>query len=42
VLYSATKYLSGHNDVLAGILVTREQELADKIYFYQNSTGAVL
>ena len=42
VLYSATKYLSGHNDVLAGILVTREQELADKVYFYQNSTGAVL
>jgi len=42
VIYSATKYLSGHNDVLAGILVTREKELGDKIYFYQNSIGAVL
>jgi cystathionine gamma-synthase len=42
VLYSATKYLSGHNDVLAGILVTRDREFGDKLYFYQNSTGAVL
>jgi cystathionine beta-lyase/cystathionine gamma-synthase len=42
VIYSATKYLSGHNDVLAGILVTREEELGNKIYFYQNSVGAVL
>jgi cystathionine beta-lyase/cystathionine gamma-synthase len=42
VIYSATKYLSGHNDVLAGILVTKEKELGDKIYFYQNSIGAVL
>jgi cystathionine beta-lyase/cystathionine gamma-synthase len=42
VLHSATKYLSGHNDVLAGLLVTREKELGDKLYFYQNSTGAVL
>jgi len=42
VLYSATKYLSGHNDVLAGIIVAKEQELGDKLYFYQNSTGAVL
>lgn len=42
VIYSATKYLSGHNDVLAGILVTKEKELGDEIYFYQNSIGAVL
>jgi cystathionine gamma-synthase/cystathionine beta-lyase len=42
VIYSATKYLSGHNDVLAGIIVTREKELGDKLYFYQNSVGAVL
>ncbi|MBA4418065.1 MAG: cystathionine gamma-synthase [Syntrophus sp. (in: bacteria)] len=42
VLYSATKYISGHNDVLAGILVAKEQELGDRLYFYQNSTGAVL
>jgi cystathionine beta-lyase/cystathionine gamma-synthase len=42
VIYSATKYLSGHNDVLAGILVTEKKELGNKIYFYQNSIGAVL
>jgi cystathionine gamma-synthase len=42
VVYSATKYLSGHNDVLAGLVVTREEELGEKLYFYQNSTGAVL
>ena len=42
VIYSATKYLSGHNDVLAGIVVTREQTLGEKLYFYQNTTGAVL
>ncbi len=41
VLYSATKYLSGHNDVLAGIIVTKTRELGDKLYFYQNSAGAV-
>jgi cystathionine beta-lyase/cystathionine gamma-synthase len=41
-LYSATKYLSGHNDVLAGILVARTAELGERLYFYQNSAGAVL
>ena len=41
VVYSATKYLSGHNDVLAGVLVTKTRELGDRLYFYQNSTGAV-
>jgi cystathionine beta-lyase/cystathionine gamma-synthase len=41
VVYSATKYLSGHNDVLAGIVVTRTQELGERLYFYQNSIGAV-
>jgi cystathionine beta-lyase/cystathionine gamma-synthase len=40
-VYSATKYLSGHNDVLAGLLVTKTKELGEKLYFYQNSTGAV-
>jgi cystathionine gamma-synthase/cystathionine beta-lyase len=42
VVYSATKYISGHNDVLAGFLVARDQELGEKLYFYQNATGAVL
>jgi cystathionine beta-lyase/cystathionine gamma-synthase len=41
VLYSATKYLSGHNDVLAGVIVTKTKELGDQLYFFQNSVGAV-
>ncbi len=41
-VYSATKYLSGHNDVLAGIVVTNDEKLAERIYFYQNAVGAVL
>ncbi len=41
VVYSATKYLSGHNDLLAGVVVTRTKELGDELYFYQNSVGAV-
>jgi cystathionine gamma-synthase/cystathionine beta-lyase len=42
VIYSATKYLGGHNDLCAGVLVAREEELGDQLYFLQNSTGAVL
>lgn len=41
-VYSATKYLAGHNDVLSGIVVVKDIELAEKIYFYQNAIGAVL
>ncbi len=40
-LYSATKYLSGHNDTVAGIAVVKDPELAEKVYFYQNASGAV-
>lgn len=40
--HSATKYLGGHNDVLAGLIVTKGQELSDRLYFLQNSIGAVL
>ncbi|MGE5703360.1 MAG: PLP-dependent transferase [Clostridia bacterium] len=42
VFHSATKYLGGHNDVLAGLIVTKGQELTDKIRFLHNSYGAVL
>ncbi len=42
VVHSATKYLAGHNDVLAGLLVTREQSLSQRLAFLQNSIGAVL
>jgi len=43
VVHSATKYLNGHSDVIAGAVIVRESgELADKIAFIQNATGAVL
>ena len=42
VIHSATKYLGGHNDVLAGLIVAKGKELCDKIARYQNSAGAVL
>jgi cystathionine gamma-synthase/cystathionine beta-lyase len=42
VIYSATKYLGGHNDICAGVLVTREESLGERFYFLQNSTGAIL
>ncbi|MEI8356599.1 MAG: aminotransferase class I/II-fold pyridoxal phosphate-dependent enzyme, partial [Deltaproteobacteria bacterium] len=41
-VYSATKYLAGHNDTVAGVAVVKEKELAEKVYFLQNSVGAVL
>lgn len=42
VLHSATKYLGGHSDVVAGLVTTHSQELAQQIGFLQNSIGAVL
>lgn len=42
VLHSGTKYLNGHSDVVNGLLVTSDKALADKLYFHQNSAGAVL
>jgi cystathionine gamma-synthase len=42
VVHSGTKYLGGHNDVLAGLAVVRGEELAEKVYFLQNSIGATL
>ena len=42
VVHSATKYLGGHSDVVAGLAVVSTKELADKIAFIQNSTGGVL
>lgn len=42
VVHSATKYLGGHSDVVAGLVVVKTQELAEKIAFIQNSTGGVL
>jgi cystathionine beta-lyase len=42
VLHSATKYLGGHTDVLAGLLVTDSDELGEKLKYIQNATGGVL
>ena len=41
VLHSATKYLGGHSDSVHGALVVKDQELASRLYFIQNSSGAV-
>ncbi|HEY9170499.1 MAG TPA: cystathionine gamma-synthase [Lutibacter sp.] len=41
VMHSATKYLGGHSDVVMGALMLNDKVLADKLYFIQNSCGAV-
>ncbi|MES2374388.1 MAG: PLP-dependent aspartate aminotransferase family protein [Bacteroidota bacterium] len=42
VIHSATKYLGGHSDLIAGLVVTKEKELGDKIKYIQNACGAIL
>ena len=42
VLHSATKYLGGHNDVLAGALMTSDKEIYENLFYNLNTTGAVL
>lgn len=42
VIHSATKYLAGHNDVLAGLVISKGTELNEELAFLQNSIGAVL
>lgn len=42
VIHSATKYLGGHNDVLAGLIVTKGEELSQQMAILHNSIGAVL
>jgi len=41
VMHSATKYLSGHSDVIQGALVVNDKALRDELYFIQKSCGAV-
>ena len=41
VMHSATKYLGGHSDVIMGALVVNDDDLAEQLYFIQNSSGAV-
>ncbi len=42
VIHSATKYLAGHSDLIAGLVVTNTNELGEKIKFIQNASGAIL
>lgn len=42
VIHSATKYLGGHSDLVAGLVVVNDDTLAERIAFIQNSTGGVL
>ena len=41
VMHSATKFIGGHSDILAGALITNDSSLAEKLYFVQKSGGAV-
>ena len=41
VMHSATKYLGGHSDVIGGVLVVDDKDLADRLAFLQNSVGGV-
>lgn len=42
VIHSATKYLGGHSDLIAGLVVTATTELGEQIKFIQNASGAIL
>lgn len=42
VLHSATKFLSGHSDIIAGLAVTKDEDLGNRLGFIQNSFGAIL
>ncbi len=42
VLHSASKYLGGHSDVIAGVVVVRDPELAERIGYLQNAIGSIL
>ncbi len=42
VVHSATKYLGGHSDLVAGLAVVKDKDLAERLAFIQNATGGVL
>jgi cystathionine beta-lyase len=42
VVHSGTKYLGGHSDLIAGLVVARDRELGERIRFLQNASGAIL
>ncbi len=42
VIHSATKYLGGHSDLIAGLVITKTKDLGEKIKFIQNASGGIL
>lgn len=42
VIHSGTKYLGGHSDTISGLVVVKDQELADRLYYLQNAIGGIL
>ncbi len=42
IIHSATKYLAGHSDVIAGLVIVRDERLAEQLKFIQNSSGGIL
>ncbi|MBQ7200785.1 MAG: PLP-dependent transferase [Eubacterium sp.] len=42
VIHSGTKYLGGHSDTVSGLVALSDKELADRLYYLQNSRGGVL
>jgi cysteine-S-conjugate beta-lyase len=42
VVHSATKYLGGHSDLIAGLVITANEDVGEKIRFFQNAAGAIL
>lgn len=42
VIHSATKYLTGHNDILAGAVITNNEKIGERLLWLSNTTGAVL
>jgi cystathionine beta-lyase len=42
VLHSATKYLGGHSDLIAGLVIAKDAELGQRVKFIQNASGAIL
>lgn len=42
VVHSATKYLAGHSDVIAGLLAVQDEELGERLKFIQNASGGIL
>jgi len=42
IIHSGTKYIGGHSDLVVGLVVTKTQELSERIKFIQNASGAIL